>query len=413
MIGGSSAEIPEAPPVLAGPRVYRIHWVLGTDQLRAVCHCGAERMFEEPVELWEWLLAHPDGHDPPDPPPWPHPAGPRAGDGLGLDPSEGKLSMRTPPHVEHELELVLEKKEAVADDVVRLVLRHPDGYELPAWAPGAHVDLVLAEGLVRQYSLCGDPDDLSTLHVAVLREEAGRGGSQHVHDELAEGDVVHVRGPRNHFPLVQADRYLFIAGGIGITPILPMIAQVEASGADWRLVYGGRTRSSMAFQAELQDRYPGKVVIHPQDEAGLLDLPTLLADPGATAVYCCGPEGAARRRRGAVREPAEGDTARRALRAEGRRRGRSPASRSRSSSRRPARCSPSRRTGPSSTSSRTPGCRCCPPARRAPAAPARRPSCPAIPDHRDSVLTDDEQAANDTMMICVSRSCSPRLVLDL
>ncbi len=73
MIGGSSAEIPEAPPVLAGPRVYRIHWVLGTDQLRAVCHCGAERIFEEPVELWEWLLAHPDGHTTPDPPPWPNP----------------------------------------------------------------------------------------------------------------------------------------------------------------------------------------------------------------------------------------------------------------------------------------------------------------------------------------------------
>jgi hypothetical protein len=74
MTGGSSAEIPEAPPVLAGPRVYRIHWVLGTDQLRAVCHCGTERIFEEPVELWEWLLAHPDGHDPADsapPPPLP------------------------------------------------------------------------------------------------------------------------------------------------------------------------------------------------------------------------------------------------------------------------------------------------------------------------------------------------------
>ena len=71
MTGASSAEIPEAPPVLTGPRVYRIHWVLGTDRLRAVCHCGAERLFEEPVELWQWLLAHPDGHDPADPPPRP------------------------------------------------------------------------------------------------------------------------------------------------------------------------------------------------------------------------------------------------------------------------------------------------------------------------------------------------------
>ena len=320
--------------------------------------------------------------------------------------------MRTPPHVEHELDLVLEKKEAVADDVARLVLRHPDGYELPAWAPGAHVDLVLAEDLVRQYSLCGDPDELSTLHVAVLREEAGRGGSQRVHDELTEGDVVRVRGPRNHFPLVQAERYLFIAGGIGITPILPMIAQVEAAGADWRLVYGGRTRSSMAFQAELQDRYPGKVVIHPQDEAGLLDLPTLLADPGATAVYCCGPEGllaAVEERCASLPKgtlhverfaPKDGaaDGPRESFEVELAQTGTIltvPADRSV--------LDVVEDSGVQVLSSCQEGtCGTC-----------ETTVLSGIPDHRDSVLTDDEQAANDTMMICVSRSCSPRLVLDL
>jgi ferredoxin-NADP reductase len=320
--------------------------------------------------------------------------------------------MRTPPHVEHELDLVLEKKEAVADDVVRLVLRHPDGHELPAWAPGAHVDLVLADGLVRQYSLCGDPGDLSTLHVAVLREEAGRGGSRHVHDELGEGDVVRVRGPRNHFPLVQADRYLFIAGGIGITPILPMIAQAEAAVADWQLVYGGRTRSSMAFQAELHDRYAGKVVIHPQDEAGLLDLPTLLADPGATAVYCCGPEGllaaveerCARLPKGTLHverfAPKEGatDGPRESFEVELAQTGTIltvPADRSV--------LDVVEDSGVQVLSSCQEGtCGTC-----------ETIVLSGIPDHRDSVLTDDEQAANDTMMICVSRSCSPRLVLDL
>jgi ferredoxin-NADP reductase len=320
--------------------------------------------------------------------------------------------MRTPPHVEHELDLVLEKKEAVADDVVRLVLRHPDGCELPTWAPGAHVDLVLADGLVRQYSLCGDPGDLSTLHVAVLREEAGRGGSRHVHDELGEGDVVRVRGPRNHFPLVQADRYLFIAGGIGITPILPMIAQAEATGADWQLVYGGRTRSSMAFQAELQDRYPGKVVIHPQDEAGLLDLPTLLADPGATAVYCCGPEGllaAVEERCASLPKgtlhverfaPKEGaaDGPRESFEVELAQTGTIltvPADRSV--------LDVVEDSGVQVLSSCQEGtCGTC-----------ETTVLSGTPDHRDSVLTDDEQAANDTMMICVSRSCSPRLVLDL
>jgi ferredoxin-NADP reductase len=324
--------------------------------------------------------------------------------------------MRTPPHVEHELGLVLEKKDEVADGVVRLVLRHPDGDALPAWQPGAHVDLVLADDLVRQYSLCGDPDDLSVLEVAVLREEAGRGGSQHVHDELAEGDVVRVRGPRNHFPLVLADRYLFIAGGIGITPILPMIAQAAASGADWRLVYGGRTRSSMAFHAELQERYPGKVTIHPQDEAGLLDLPALLAEPGASAtdvaVYCCGPEsllGAVEQRcsswpAGALHverfAPKDGAGAgpRESFEVELAQTGTTvtvPADRSI--------LEVVEESGVQVLSSCQEGtCGTC-----------ETTVLSGVPDHRDSVLTGEEQAAGDTMMICVSRSCSARLVLDL
>jgi len=89
------------------------------------------------------------------------------------------------------------------------------------------------------------------LQVAVLRERSGRGGSAHVHDVLSEGSAVRVRGPRNHFALVPAARYVFIAGGIGITPILPMVERAEAAGAQWQLVYGGRTRSSMAFRDRL------------------------------------------------------------------------------------------------------------------------------------------------------------------
>ena len=142
--------------------------------------------------------------------------------------------------------LVLERKETVAEGVVLLTLRDPEGRPLPEWEPGAHVDLELQDGLVRQYSLCGDPKDRSQLQLAVLREPASRGGSSHVHDVLAEGDEVRIRGPRNHFPLEKAKRYLFIAGGIGITPILPMLRAVDASGSDWQLVYGGRTRASMA-----------------------------------------------------------------------------------------------------------------------------------------------------------------------
>ncbi|GAB2781285.1 PDR/VanB family oxidoreductase [Amycolatopsis magusensis] len=319
--------------------------------------------------------------------------------------------MKIEPHTEYAL--VLERKETIADGVVRLTLRHPDGRPLPPWEPGAHLDLVLTDGLTRQYSLCGDPQDRSVLQVAVLWEETGRGGSRHVHDLLAEGQEVRVRGPRNHFPLTEAKRYLFIAGGIGITPILPMLDRVAASGQDWQLVYGGRTRSSMAFREELEARYPGHVEIHPQDERGLLDLPALLASPeDGTAIYCCGPEAllaaveqhctdwsadALHVERFAPKAGAD-DGPREAFEVELAQSGtvlEVPAGRSI--------LDVVEEAGVVVLSSCQEGtCGTCETAVLA-----------GKPDHRDSVLTGEEQEVGDAMMICVSRSCSPRLVLDL
>ena len=160
----------------------------------------------------------------------------------------------------------------------------------PRWTPGAHADLILGEAPTRQYSLCGDPADQYTWRVGILRDANGRGGSLHVHDRLQAGDTIRVRGPRNNFPLEPSPRYLFIAGGIGITPILTMIAAAETAGAEWELVYGGRQRASMAFLDELA-AYGDRVTVSPQDEAGLLDLPSILGTlrPG-TLAYCCGPE---------------------------------------------------------------------------------------------------------------------------
>ncbi len=324
--------------------------------------------------------------------------------------------MTTEPHREHELDLVLEKKESVADGVVLLTLRRADGADLPPWEPGAHVDVVLSDECTRQYSLCGDPAERSVMQVAVLREEAGRGGSAHVHDVLAEGDPVHVRGPRNHFQLVHAGRYVFIAGGIGITPILPMVAAAEAAGADWHLVYGGRTRSSMAFLDQLEKLYAGKVDVRPMDEVGLLDLPTILAEPGSdaadAAVYCCGPEAlllaveqeCGRWPHGALHverfAPKAGvtDGPRASFEVELAQSGTTltvPADRSI--------LEVVEESGIQVLSSCQEGtCGTC-----------ETGVLGGVPDHRDSVLTDDEQAANDAMMICVSRSCSARLVLDL
>ncbi|WP_369218534.1 ferredoxin reductase, partial [Streptomyces flavofungini] len=121
------------------------------------------------------------------------------------------------------LRLRVARHESVAEGVVQLRL---EGAGLPPWRPGAHLDLVLPSGLVRQYSLCGDPEDTSSYTVAtrlIGAEQGGRGGSREVHELLREGVEVEVRGPRNRFPLAEAPSYVFVAGGIGITPILPML----------------------------------------------------------------------------------------------------------------------------------------------------------------------------------------------
>jgi ferredoxin-NADP reductase len=194
----------------------------------------------------------------------------------------------------HAFDLIVTRKETAADGVVLLTLRDPKSSELPAWHPGAHIDLILRGDLVRQYSLCGDPNDANLYQVAVLREAHGRGGSAYVHDQLTQGDEVRVGGPRNNFRLEAAKRYLFIAGGIGITPILPMVKAIASGGADWRLVYGGRTKDSMAFRAELNAMFGQLVEIRPEDETGLLDVRGVLCALAGTdeaVVYCCGPDG--------------------------------------------------------------------------------------------------------------------------
>ena len=180
-------------------------------------------------------------------------------------------------------------KTRLADGVVSLELATPSGGRLPDWTPGSHVDLFLPNGTVRQYSLCGDRFDPFRYRVAVLREPSSRGGSAFVHDELEAGAMIGLGGPRNNFPLVPSESYLFIAGGIGITPLLPMVHQANLLGADWRLLYGGRRRDSMAFLDEVA-HYADRVLVRPEDEHGLLDLPDFLGEPRTgPRVYACGP----------------------------------------------------------------------------------------------------------------------------
>jgi ferredoxin-NADP reductase len=183
-------------------------------------------------------------------------------------------------------------RDPVSDGVVALRLAGLDGAELPEWTPGAHIDLLVTPSLVRQYSLCGSTANRAEWRIGVLLDPNSRGGSQFVHDKLHEGATVRVRGPRNHFPLVSSPRYQFIAGGIGITPLLPMIEAAQARGSDWHLLYGGRRRASMAF-IDLLEHHGDRLTFWPRDEKGARpDLDSVLSTPREdTLVYCCGPEG--------------------------------------------------------------------------------------------------------------------------
>ncbi|WP_460358368.1 PDR/VanB family oxidoreductase [Mycobacterium sp. ZZG] len=177
-----------------------------------------------------------------------------------------------------------------ADAVISVELRSPTGGRLPDWSAGAHIPVTLPSGAVRQYSLCGSADDPHSYTVAVLKVDGGRGGSREVHDRLRPGDVLEVGEPRNDFALVDSPRYLLLAGGIGITPILAMVEALQARPLPppVTVVYGGRSRAAMAFT----DRLAGRdfVQLYPQDEVGLPDIERAFADsPAGTAVYCCGP----------------------------------------------------------------------------------------------------------------------------
>ncbi|MVU80764.1 2Fe-2S iron-sulfur cluster binding domain-containing protein [Nocardia sp. ET3-3] len=309
--------------------------------------------------------------------------------------------------------LVVSGRHVTADDVVSLELRDPSGSPLPVWLPGAHLDLELGDGLIRQYSLCGDPADRDTYRIGVLWEAESRGGSHYVHEKLFPGAAVIARGLRNHFEFLEAERYLFIAGGIGITPLLPMIAVASSRKAQWRLVYCGRSRASMGFRADL-DAYPAEnVTLYPRDETGRADMADVVAwwEPG-TLVYCCGPE----RFLSAV-EKACAAMPLETLRVE--------------------RFTPREMTAPTLTGSfelvlaRTGATVAVPPNRSILEVlldhgvdvdyACEEGTCGSCEtsvlagkvDHRCSVLSAEERAAQDLMMVCVSRSAEEILTLDI
>ena len=307
-----------------------------------------------------------------------------------------------------------------ADAVISLTLRHPEGRDLPAWNPGAHIDLHLPSGRIRQYSLCGSPRNRREYQIAVLRERSGRGGSAEIHDLPLTRKQLMVRGPRNHFQLRDSPRYLFIAGGIGVTPVLPMIAEM-GPGRPWAMYYGGRTRTSMAFAADALRTGGDHGHVLPKDETGPLDVDGIVATADArTAVYCCGPPSLLRAVEDACRRLARGASLHTERFTPG-----DPA--------------PGEPPGPRGGEDRSflvelrrSGLTLQVPADRTLLAVIRDavPEVPCSceegycgscetkvlggqPDHRDEILSPEERAENNTMMICVGRALSETLVLDL
>ena len=191
----------------------------------------------------------------------------------------------TDPLAEGRMRIVA--KELLATNVMRIRLARVDGRPIEPWYAGAHLTLRLPNGTERQYSLCSDPADRGHVDIAVLRVEPAGLGSTYLHDVTADGDEIEVVGPRNNFALVAAHDYLFIAGGIGITPIRAMIEALPPT-RQWRLLYLGRTRTEMAFAAELERRYGHRVRLVASDErAARIDIAAEISATTAD-VYACG-----------------------------------------------------------------------------------------------------------------------------
>lgn len=300
----------------------------------------------------------------------------------------------------------------LASGVVRVDLRDPQGAELGPWQPGAHLALHLPNGLTRQYSLCGDPQDRHTWSIAVLREPSSRGGSSWVHERLTAGTLLDVDEPRNNFALEPADGYLFIAGGIGITPLLPMARSVAAAGKQWRLFYCGRSRDGMALLPELTALGEERIAVHADsDQGGPPDLTTVMAqNPPGTAIYCCGPEALIAAVEQALPAGAELHVERF----------------------RPAAAAPATPDSGFDVVCAGSGTRvhvepdvsildALAVAGVAVPSSCREGVCGSCetkvldgePDHRDFLLSDAEKASNSTMLVCVSRCRSSELTLDL
>lgn len=194
-------------------------------------------------------------------------------------------------HIEEQLSLQILSRRYITKDIIEFVFCREGNTSLPDWAPGAHIDLKLSNGMNRQYSIMSDETDDSHWKIAVLIDQQGRGGSKFIEENFFEGNLVEAKGPRNHFQLVEGSQYHFIAGGIGITPLIPMIEHVDNLDADWTLSFLGKSLDSMPYLSELLRKYPKNITTFSKNDGDRFDVSTCLSIGNTNAmVYCCGPE---------------------------------------------------------------------------------------------------------------------------
>lgn len=310
------------------------------------------------------------------------------------------------------------RKAAEALDINTFELVAVDGGPLPAFSAGSHVDVQLPDGLTRQYSLCNDPKETHRYLIGVLRDPASRGGSRAMHEQVQEGQVLQISAPKNHFGLAHdARRSLLLAGGIGVTPILCMVERLAITGADFEMHYSTRSRERTAFHERIvSSAYAPRVQFHFDDGAAAqkLDLATLLAAPQAGVhLYVCGPKGFM-------------DAVLNTARAQGWPEDQlhyeffgAEVAKSESDASFEIKLASSGRiiTVPSdmtvTKALSQAGVEIMMSCEQGVCGTCLTRVLEGVPDHKDSYLTPEEQAANDQFLPCCSRSKTPRLVLDL
>lgn len=299
-----------------------------------------------------------------------------------------------------------------APNITSYELRPTKNSDLPAFSAGSHIDITLPNGMVRSYSLLNPQSERHRYVIAVQRDRESRGGSKWIHQNFRPGEILSVSEPRNNFKLDEtAEKSLFIAGGIGITPILSMIERLETIGRDWQLIFCARTRASAPFLGLLEGNQRVRINFDREPGAEMLDIPAVVqASSVNTHLYCCGPttmldafEQAAKDRSKdtvhveyfTAKEPPATEGGFTVVLAKTGREVAIPAGKTILDA--------LKDEGLDLPYSCTEGiCGTC-----------ETKVLEGVPDHRDRILTDAEKAANKTMMICCSGSKSERLLLDL